>query len=66
MDSLIETIKGFNRLTFQSIINDSSHDDSNKNVAGSDPKSDPLVATHTSDRNERKVADNDTTKRNPP
>ena len=37
-----------------------------KNFSKSDPKSDPLVATHTSDRNERKITDTDTTKGNSP
>ena len=66
LDSLTERIKGFNRLTLQSTINDSVDDHSNKNVSESDPKSDPLVATHTSGGNERKIADTDTTKGNSP
>ena len=37
-DSLTETIKGFNRLTLQSTINDSADDYSKKNVAESDLK----------------------------
>ena len=49
LDSLTETLKGLNRLTLQSTINDSADDHSNKNVAESDPKGDPLVDTHTSD-----------------
>ena len=57
-------IKGFNRLALQSTINDSADDNSNKNITESNPKSDPLVATHTSDRNERKITDTDTTKEN--
>ena len=65
-DILTETIKGFNRLTLQSTINDSADDHSNKNFAKSDPKSDPLVTTHTSDRKERKITDTDTTNGNSP
>ena len=48
-ESLTETSEGFNRFTLQSKINDSVDDHSNKNVTESDPKSDPLVETHTSD-----------------
>ena len=66
LGSLTEMLKGFNRLTLQSTINDSADDHSNKNVAKSDPKSDPLVATHTSDGKKRKVTDTDTTNRNSP
>ena len=65
-DSLTETIKGFNRLTLLSTINDSAYDHSNKNVSESDPKSDQLVATHTSDGNKIKIIDPDTTKGNYP
>ena len=61
-----ETIKGFNILTLQSTINDSAGDHSNKNAAKIYPKSDPLVATCTSDRNERKITDTDTKKVNYP
>ena len=49
-DSLTETIKWFNKLTLDSTINDSADDHSNKNASKSDPKTNPLVATHTSDR----------------
>ena len=59
---LTETIKGFNRLTLQSTMNDSADDHSNKNVAESDPKSDPLVDTHTNDRKKGRITDTDTTK----
>ena len=54
-------LKGFNRLTLQSTINDSAYDHSNKNVAESDPESDPLVDTHTSDGNEGNIIDTETT-----
>ena len=64
LDSLAETIKGFNRLTLDSTINDYADDHSNKNVAESDPKSDPLVDTHTSDRKKVKITDTDTTNGN--
>ena len=63
---LAETIKLFNGLTIQSKINDSVYSNSEEDVAESDPKSDPLVATHTSDGNERKITDTDTTKGNSP
>ena len=53
-DSLIETIKGFNKLTLDSTINNSA-DDPLKKIAKRDPKRDALVATHTSDVNERKL-----------
>ena len=59
-------ITGFNRLTLQSTINDSAENHSNQNDAESDPKSDQLVATHTSDGKERKMTDTDTTKVNSP
>ena len=62
-DSLTETLKGFNRLTLQSTINNYADDHSNKNVAESDPKRDQLVATHTSDGKKRKITDTDTTQR---
>ena len=65
-DSLTETLKGFNRLMLQSTINDSTNDYSNKNVAESDPESDPLVDIHTSDGKKRKITDTDTTKGNSP
>ena len=66
MEILIETIKGFNRLTLQSTIKNSADDHSNKNVAESDPKRNSLIATHTSGGNERKITDIDTTKGNSP
>ena len=55
-------LKGFNRFTIQSKINDSTDDQSNKNVAKSDPKSESLVHTHTSDG--KKFTDTETTKGN--
>ena len=63
---LAETIKGFKGLTLQSTINDSSYYHSDVNDAKSDPKSDQVVATHTSDRKKRKVTDTDTNNGNPP
>ena len=47
LDVLTERLKV---LTNDSTINDSAYYNSDKNDAESDPKSDPLVATHTSDR----------------
>ena len=47
-------------------MNDSEDDHSNKNVDKSNPKRYPLVATHSSDGNERKMTDTDTTKGNYP
>ena len=44
-------MKVFKLLTLQSTINNSEYYNSEENVAESDPKSDPLVATHTSDGN---------------
>ena len=64
LDSLTETIKVFNILTLQSTINDSADDHSNKKGAESDPKSDPLVDTHTSEEKKVKITDTDTTKGN--
>ena len=61
-DILTETIKLFIRLTLQSTINDSVDVHSKKN----DQKSNPLVSTHTSDRNKRKMTDTDTNKGNSP
>ena len=60
-ESLTETLKVFNRLTLQSKINDYADDHSKKNVAERDPKSDPLVDTHTSDGKKGKITDADTT-----
>ena len=51
---LAETIKEFHGLTIQSTINDSAYYDSEEDDAESDPKSNSLVATYTSDGNERK------------
>ena len=59
-------LKVFNKLTLQSKINDSADDHSNKNVAKIDTKSDPLVATHTSDGNKIKSTDTENTKGNSP
>ena len=61
---LAETIYFLNELTIQSTINDSKYNNSEEDDAESDPKSDSLVATHTSDRNEMKITDTDTTNRN--
>ena len=52
-DSLTETLQRFNRLLLQSTINDSA-DDNLKKVPESDPKSDQLEATNTSDGRKRK------------
>ena len=60
LDSLKETLKGFNTLTLQSTISNSADDHSEKN----DAKSDQVVATYTGDGNERKIIATDTTKRN--
>ena len=51
-------------MIIDSIINDSAYYNSDKNDAEGDQKSDPLVATHTSDGKKRKVTDTDTTYRN--
>ena len=61
---LAETIKEFKGLILEPTINDSAYYHSEKNDAESDPKSDQVVATHTSDQNERKVTDTDTTNTN--
>ena len=63
---LKETIKEFHGLTIQLTISNSAYYDSEEHDAVSDTKSDLLVATHTSDGNERKITDTDTTKINPP
>ena len=60
--SLKNMIKGFNILTLQSTINDSADNISNKNVAESDLKSDPLVHTHNSNKKKGNITDTDTTK----
>ena len=54
-DSLTEMIKELNKLAFDSKINYSADDHSNKNVAESNPKSGTFVATHTSARNGGKL-----------
>ena len=61
---LAETIKGFKRLTLQSTIKDSAYYNSEDDDAESNPKSNQVVATHTSDGKKRKFADADTTNRN--
>ena len=53
-------------MTLQSTINNSADDHSKINFAESDPKINPLVATHNSDINERKITDTGTTKGNSP
>ena len=63
---LAEMIKEFNGMTIQSTINESLYYDSQKDDAKSDPKINSLVGTHISDRNKRKITDNDTTNRNFP
>ena len=65
-DILKETIKYFHGLTIQSTISDSAYYDSEEHDAISNPKSDLLVATHTSIGNKRKITDNDTTNGNSP
>ena len=65
LDNLTGTLKGFNKLMLDSTLNNSADDHSNKNFTKSDPNSDLLVATHTSDENERKITNTDTTKENP-
>ena len=62
-DILAETLKGFKILTLHSTINDSTYYNLEKYDAESNPKNDPLVATHTSDGKKRKVTDTDTTNR---
>ena len=63
-DIMAKTINGFNELTIQSTINDSAYYDSEEYDAESDPNSDPKVATHTSDKNKRKITDTNTTNGN--
>ena len=63
---LAETIKGFNGLAIQSTINNSAYYNSEENDAEIDPKSDQLVATHTSDGMKIKVTDTDNTNGNYP
>ena len=52
-DIMEEIIEVFKRLTLQSTINDYVYYNSDEDAAESDPKSDPLVDTHTSDGNEK-------------
>ena len=54
LDSLAETIKGYNILTFQSTINDYADYHSEKNDTGSDQKRDQVVATQTSEEKGKK------------
>ena len=63
MDALAEALKG---LTVDSTLNDFAYYNSDKNDTRGDPKSDPLIATHTSDRKKRNVTDADTTNGNSP
>ena len=63
---LEETIKGFNGLTIQSTINNSTYYNSEEDETESDPNSDPRVATHTSDGKKIKVTDIDTSNGNSP
>ena len=53
-------------MTLHSTINNSKYYDSDEDDAESDPKSDPLVATHTIDRKKRKATDIYTTNGNSP
>ena len=58
-------ITKFKGLTLQSTINDSTYYHSEKNNAKSDPISDQVVATHTSDvRGKKKLTDTDTSNKN--
>ena len=63
-DILAETIKVFKRLALQSTINDSAYYNLDEDDAESDPKSDQLLATHTSDGKKIKFTDTGTTNRN--
>ena len=65
-DILAETIKVFNGLTLQSIIDNSAYYSSDEDDAESNPKSNQLVATPISDGKKRKVIDTDTTNGNYP
>ena len=65
-DSLTEILKGFNRLTFQSTINNYADDHSKINVAKSDTETKQVVATHTSDRKKIKVTATNNTNGNSP
>ena len=51
-------------MTIQSTINNYEHYNSEEDVKESNPKSDPWVSTHTSDGNERRITDTDTTEGN--
>ena len=62
-DALAETLKG---LTLYSTINESGYYNSEKNDVEGDPRSDPLVATRSSDRKKRKVNNTDTNDGNYP
>ena len=53
-------------MTLQSTINNSSYFCSDENDVESDPKSDQVVVTHTSDGKKIKFTDTDTTNRNSP
>ena len=66
LDILAETIKGFNGLAVQSTINDSTYYNSEEDDAEINPNSDPKVATHTSDRKNRKFTDTNITNGNSP
>ena len=54
MYSLTETTKGFNRLTLQLTNKYYVDYHSDENDAGDDPKSNQVVATHTSDKKKEK------------
>ena len=60
---LAETLKV---LTLDSTINDSAYYNLDEDDAESDPKSNPLVATHTREGKKRQVTDTDTTNGNYP
>ena len=60
-DTLKETIQKVHGLTIQPTISNSVYYDSEEHNAVSDPKSDSLLDTHTSDGKERKISDTDTT-----
>ena len=62
-DILVETLKV---LALDLKINDSAYCNSYEDDAESNPKSDPLVATHTSDGKKIKVTDTDTNNGNSP
>ena len=62
-DILGERLRG---LKFYSTINDSAYYNSDRDDAESDPKSDQLVDTHTSEGKKRLFTDTDTTNGNFP